>query len=59
MWVEAPGVAAQEPCHPLTSKRDGPGDRATRLGSEIHQEAGLETGTYSVLQAGTEVPRLS
>lgn len=44
-----------EPSHPLIR----PGDKATRLESEVHQEAGLETGTYSALQAGTEVPRLS
>lgn len=48
-----------EPCHPPMSKRDGPADKATRLGSEVHQEAGLETGTCNVLQAGTEMPMLS
>jgi len=36
------------PCHPLRSKRGGPGDEATRLESQVHQEAGLETGTPTV-----------
>lgn len=39
-----------ELCHTLMSKRDGPGDKATRLGTEVSQEIELGTGTCSVLQ---------
>lgn len=46
-------LAHSELCHTLMSKRDGSGDKAARLETEVSQEVELETGTcISVLGLG-------
>lgn len=59
MWLVRTIKGSLVHSEPLRRKRDGAGNKATRLGSGVRQEAALDTDTCGVLQVGTEVPRLS